>query len=176
MGGRGLKEKKPDGAFTKLARDCRFASELSVLNGDYWEFVVPMRTKSEGNMRENWRAKAARAKKQRDATRWVMLALPSTLHAVRSWLAWDVTFTRIGRGEMDEGDNLNGSFKAIRDELTTQLKLGKWSVPKRKGVVPRFLPDDRSPRISFRYEQNVSRANEYAVRVRVAPRAATDAA
>lgn len=158
---------------SKLARDCRLAiaqactPPISNVRLDAFEFSLPLRTQSEANMREPWRAKAGRHKKQRTAVAWVMRGLRAQVAVAKTWPAWTVKLTRVARAELDPDDNLNGSFKAIRDQLTQELGLGKWSVPKKAGVKPRFLPDDRSKRIKFEYDQDAAYSNSYSVRVRI---------
>ena len=49
---------------------------------------------------------------------------------------WTVSLTRISKGKLDEGDNLNSSFKFVRDAIAEWL-----------GV------DDGSDRYDWRYAQ-----------------------
>lgn len=156
--------------FGRVARACRerIATTAGLRPNDcVFTCVIPVRTQSESNMRENWRAKASRAQTQREATALVLKGLWASVAIVKTWPGWNVTLTRIARAELDEGDNLNGSMKAIRDQLTEQLGIGKWSVPRKAHVKSRFLPDDRDPRLKFEYAQDAARSNEYAVLIEI---------
>lgn len=81
------------------------------------EFLIPIKTVTEGNAKEHWRTKAARAKSQRGAARLFGsaqcgkqdVALPCT-----------VTLVRISPGTLDD-DNLPGSLKHIRDGIADWL-------------------------------------------------------
>jgi hypothetical protein len=75
--------------------------------------TIPLRTRSEANMRGCWRARHARTKRQRmlvadyfAAMRWPRELPPSPV----------VTLTRVAPRMLDD-DNLQGSFKAIRDAV-----------------------------------------------------------
>lgn len=160
------------GAFTKLARLCRMeAKEARALSG-FYAFTVPVRTQSEGNMRELWMPRAARQAKHRTAVEWMMAAVRARAgdgghNPPENWTgSWEVTLTRIARAELDD-DNLRSSMKAIRDQIAQELGVGKMSVPKRASSKPKFLPDDRDPRLEFIYRQDVAHSNQYAVRVRI---------
>lgn len=158
------------GIFTKLAMDCREVVAIAKLSTEpgVLEFLVPVRTRSEANssQREPWIVKAGRIRAQRQATAWVMVGLRSQVAEARTWPGWLIILTRVGRAELDD-DNLRPSMKAIRDQVTQQLGIGKMSVPKKAHVKPRYLPNDRDPRLRFEYLQDVDHANEYAVRVRI---------
>ncbi len=76
--------------------------------------TIPVRTVSAANLREHWRAKAARVKKERTVTRLVCLAGLRPLEG--HGLIDSVTFTRVAPRLLDS-DNLQIGLKAIRDEL-----------------------------------------------------------
>jgi hypothetical protein len=99
-----------------------------------YRFVVPLRTGRGLNDRKHWGAKAKRVEVERSA---IALAFP--WWARRVPLPVDVILTRISPGSrpMDD-DNLAGSMKAVRDEVSRIL-----------GV-----DDGRRELIRFTYEQN----------------------
>lgn len=109
--------------------------------------LLPIRTESEANVRECWQAKHRRAKEQQHTVFLGMYGHHRTLKAHRG--RFYVTLTRIGVRKLD-GDNLQRSFKAIRDQ-----------VAKMCGV------DDGSDRIGFAYQQERGKVKEYAVKVEV---------
>jgi len=148
------------------------------------EFVVPVRLESEANLREHFHAKARRAKEQRAAVTAAVIDAGATVYlqvvkpkkktakpkAVARWglpaptmrlapptLPCAVTMTRIAPRVLDD-DNLARSAKAVRDQLAELLAI-----------------DDRDPRVAWRCEQERGGAHEYAVKVRIEPRASTDA-
>jgi hypothetical protein len=104
--------------------------------------VLPCRVISDPNRRDHWTVKRRRSKHQEDALR-LACARAGWLRVV----VWDwrpptpcvVTFTHVGP-EMD-GDNLQSSFKALRDAVA------RWA-----------LVDDGDPRIVWRYEQRPGQA------------------
>ncbi len=110
-----------------------------------WPMVLP----SVANLREHWATRARRVKAQRQATRMMLnanatryrmtgnVALPLAEPAVR--LA--VRLTRIAPRRLDD-DNLQGAFKAIRDEVAAY-----------------FGVDDADPRIRFEYAQAKGKAS-----------------
>jgi hypothetical protein len=103
--------------------------------------VLPLRAISVLNVREHWSRRARRASEQRAVTR---MALASQ----RAWplhLPVEVTITRIAPRALD-GDNLQGSLKAIRDGIADALGL-----------------DDRHAAIRWSYEQRRGAARQYAV-------------
>lgn len=112
--------------------------------------TVPIRTRSEANQREHWAVKAKRVKSQRTAIGIYWRQIRNTIRAQISGAVdltgLDVTLTRLAPRELDD-DNLSGSFKAIRDQIASELCL-----------------DDRDKRIKFRYDQR--KQPEYGVEVR----------
>jgi len=111
------------------------------------KFLLPIRTVSEANARENWRTRHSRRKRQRID---VELLLRGKLGAVK--LPCVVTLTRVAPRALDKGDNCPGSLKAVRDEVAVIL-----------GV------DDRDPRVEWRYSQRRGKPREYAVEVEIVP-------
>ena len=109
--------------------------------------TLPIRTQTEGNAKEHWRVKAARAKAQRNTT---ALLLRASLRGFRIGDGITVTLIRLapsGPG-LDPHDNLPSSMKHIVDELTDLLG----------------LPNDRDPRVTWRYDQ---RRGPWGVEVRI---------
>lgn len=115
------------------------------------EVQFPMRTLSENEYRSGNRWAHARAtKKQRRDVKLILDSqftrpadrfgdLPNTFR---------VALFRLSVGELDD-DNLRGSLKAVRDEVT------KWL----------GLTDDRSPRIRFGYHQEKCRKGYFGVKI-----------
>lgn len=105
--------------------------------------TVPIRTVSGLNVREHWRARAARVRKERETTAWILAGkkppeLPCT-----------VSLTRVGPSNgLDEGDNLNSAFKGVRDQIA------KWI-----GI------DDRSKLVTWHYAQR--REKKWSVEVEI---------
>lgn len=117
--------------------------------------TLPMRLVSTLNQREHWSKKAKRHREQRSLVAMavrprLMMALP-LLHAART-SGVVVTITRIGKRKLD-GDNLQGSAKAVRDSIADALEI-----------------DDGDDRITWRYEQEIGKA--FAVRISIAKGAA----
>ena len=120
-----------------------------------WEVTceLPMRLPSMANLRLHWATKARTVKAQRSATG---LALRTTGRAfVTAWKHMDANpnlrlhclLTRVGPRALDD-DNLQGAFKAVRDE-----------------VAATFGIDDGSERWRWQYAQE---RGLYAVRIRLA--------
>lgn len=107
-------------------------------------FLIPIRTVSEANAHEHWRARQRRAKAQRLAVHAVVGDL---FYCVK--LPCTVTLTRIAPRALD-GDNLQGALKAVRDEIAAAI-----------GV------DDGDPGYTWRYAQKRGKPREYAVRVEI---------
>lgn len=106
--------------------------------------TIPLRLDSSANLREHWAAKAKRVKYQRQVVAWVLGNRP------RPALPVEVTLTRVAPRALD-GDNLQGAFKAPRDEIA------RW-----------FGVADNHPGIVWRYAQRRDGVGVYAVEVRVA--------
>ena len=98
------------------------------------EVFVPIKTVSEGNMREHWGSRAGRHKKQKIAT-------AAALKPFTVKLPCHVTLIRISARPLDD-DNLQFSFKAIRDAIADVL------IPGLKAGRA-----DNDPRITWAYDQ-----------------------
>lgn len=107
------------------------------------EFEIPIRTRSETNIREHWRARHRRRKEQRN------LAALFT----RQWLdepipgPYRITLIRLAPRKLDS-DNLASSAKAIRDGIADALGI-----------------DDGDEAHRWEYEQ--AQRREYGVGVRI---------
>ena len=108
--------------------------------------VLPIRTVSEANSREHWRAKHARSKSQRGIVKMMLYNHRKSLKGRGEYV---VTLTRIAPRKLD-GDNLQRSFKAIRDQVAEEI--GR---------------DDGSDCYGWHYAQEQGKPKEYAVRVEV---------
>lgn len=103
---------------------------------------IPIKIISEANRREHHMAKYRRVKRQQMIT---MAFCLQNLGYIRKWPGrYKITFTRIigKRGKkFDEGDNLNVSFKAIRDALTRYMRIDdgsdrlEWSYGQERGDI-----------------------------------------
>ena len=94
---------------------------------------INWRLESSANLREHWRARAARARVTREMA-WALCR-------VQPWMEYPaelrVTLKRVAPSAGLDDDNLAAAFKAVRDGIAD--KLG--------------LRSDRDPRVSWRYEQ-----------------------
>jgi hypothetical protein len=79
---------------------------------------LPIKTVSEANKREHWGTVSKRKKAQR---RELNLEWKNAVKGRSVRLPCVVTLTRIAPKLLDEGDNLNSAFKAIRDEIAALL-------------------------------------------------------
>ena len=111
------------------------------------EVLLPIRTRSEANLREHWARRARRAREQRLVARTLVGAKVSNLSGFSCVIT--VTLTRIAPRRLDS-DNLARSFKAVRDGVADALGI-----------------DDGSSRIKWCYAQRKGRPHEYAVLVRI---------
>lgn len=102
---------------------------------------APIRTVSELNDRSRW-GQIRRKKRQRQDIRWILNVSP------KPSLPCAVLMTRIAPRALDQGDNLNSAFKAIRDEIAAWLGI-----------------DDADPLVSWRYSQRRGATREYAVEI-----------
>lgn len=114
------------------------------------EVLLPIRTRSEANLREHWARRARRARDHRLAARLMVRAAgdPADISSLSD--AITVTLTRIAPRKLDS-DNLARSFKAVRDGMADALGI-----------------DDGSSRITWCYAQRKGRPHEYAVLVEIA--------
>jgi hypothetical protein len=120
-------------------------------------FVAGYRLESKANARHHWRTAATVTEGQRDMGQRMGSMLPRALPCT-------VTLTRLGKGTLDEGGNLEHAFKAIRDGIADVL-VGKPTTVMRKGretIVMRG--NDSDPRITWVFKQE---RGDYAIEARV---------
>ena len=108
--------------------------------------TLPVRTQSENNMRDHPMARHRRRKAQRTQVGRIVGVLLK-LEPVAA--PWCVELTRVAPRELD-GDNLQGSLKAVRDAVADAL-----------GV------DDRDRRVRWEYDQQKGAVRQYAIRVTI---------
>jgi len=108
--------------------------------------TLPIRTVSEANSREHWRARHKRSKMQREAARLAMHNYSRNMYLLPKI---PITLVRIGARKLDD-DNLARSFKAIRDGIADAIGI-----------------DDGSEQYIWRYAQEKGKPKEYAVRVEI---------
>lgn len=111
-----------------------------------YEKTLPIHTVSEANIKEHWAAKAARVKSQRETACWAVRSMMPSCK-IPDGLKIRVRLLRIGKRKLD-GDNLQSSFKAIRD-----------------GIADAFGIDDGSDRYEWNYSQET--AKDYFVKISV---------
>jgi hypothetical protein len=112
--------------------------------------TVPIRTRSEANLREHWATKARRVKAQRHATRLCLVADSVEHGGVPPRGRLVIQITRIAPRVLDD-DNLRPALKAVRDEVAAWLG----------------LPDDRDQRVSWEYDQRRGKPGQYAVEIQI---------
>lgn len=78
--------------------------------------VVPLRLVGSQNAREHWRARTRRVKHER----YMATVAVRTMPPVASSAPYVVELTRVGPRKVD-GDNLQGSLKAVRDGVADAL-------------------------------------------------------
>ena len=85
-----------------------------------WRCELDIQTVSEANRHEHWRRRQQRAKHQRQATFYGLLARwgPSQLT-----LPLHITLTRIAPRPIRDTDNLESCFKHVRDGIADYLKI-----------------------------------------------------
>ena len=106
------------------------------------ELIIPIRTVSELNSREHWTAKHKRAKKQKSAVKNKFFLLKiDKVDTVR--------LTRFGKRLLDD-DNLQASFKAIRDQIADCLH-------------PGLAPGQADKFFNWQYAQEI--AKNYSIRI-----------
>lgn len=108
--------------------------------------TLPIRTISEANRsrKEHWGTTTKRKNHQRGAAKLAVYNHGGKLRDCRAIL---VTLTRIAPRKLD-GDNLQRSFKAIRDGIADAIKI-----------------DDGADRYGWHYQQERGKPKEYAVRI-----------
>lgn len=108
--------------------------------------TLPIRTRSESNMREHWAAKHRRAKSQRLT---VALTLRPQVIPLRGFAALNVMLTRVAPRRLDD-DNLRGALKAVRD-----------------GVADALGVNDADERVTWLYAQRSGPPKAYEVHIAV---------
>lgn len=83
------------------------------------EYFIPVKTKSEANMREHWAVKRKRTSKQRKMG-MLLTRNALNLYGFGQRKGLQITLTRIGARKLDS-DNLAGSMKAVRDGIADAL-------------------------------------------------------
>jgi hypothetical protein len=106
---------------------------------------IPLRTASEANMRSHWSAKAKRVASQRAIVTLALGPCPAWLRERPR----HVRLTRIAPRRLD-GDNLQSSFKAVRDAVAAWLGI-----------------DDGDDATAWLYGQERGEPLQYAVTVEV---------
>jgi hypothetical protein len=106
---------------------------------------IPIRTVSETNVREHWRARHSRRKRQR----------ATALYCAQSFLGkpslpCEITLIRIAPRKLDGHDNLRSSLKATADAIADWLGT-----------------KDNDPRVAWLYDQRKGEPRTYGVRVNV---------
>lgn len=121
--------------------------------------TIPLKTVSEANSHEHWRARQKRAKGQRDAAGLFVLGESQRRNGYHSsWILNGgpegtrlhnlvVTITRLSARQLDS-DNLASSQKHVRDGVADALGI-----------------DDRDPRVRWEYAQE--KAKGFAVRIEI---------
>ena len=99
---------------------------------------IPIRAVSVANLREHWATRANRNKKQRNAVSEALKSMPPYFE--KSDAEIEVTFTRHGKRKLDD-DNLSSAFKAMRDEVASQLK----------------RDDNTESKVKWKYKQETSK-------------------
>lgn len=77
--------------------------------------VVPLRTAPGLNVREHFRVRAKRVKKEREAVAWMLK------NQQRPPIPCSVLLTRVAPSRGLDDDNLAGSLKGVRDEIANWL-------------------------------------------------------
>ncbi len=113
-------------------------------------FSMPVKVVSEANLREHWRTRHGRKKKQQEALRkaW-SVALSESCQFVLWQTPCVVRLVRVGPRKLDS-DNLAGSFKHVQDAIAREIGI-----------------DDGDERIKWEYAQAPVGKRAYQVRVEV---------
>jgi hypothetical protein len=80
-------------------------------------FEIPLKAESASNLREHWRARHARVKRQRAATAY---RIPPAMKGLGPFLV--ITLTRRSKRRLDD-DNVRGALKAFRDQVAATLRI-----------------------------------------------------
>ncbi len=110
---------------------------------------IDLRIVSPANQRCHWSDKAKRTRSERIHVHYEWRNMLATRHWVNPKLPCVVTLTRIGPRKFDT-DNLARGFKAVRDQVATELKI-----------------DDGSDLVTWVYEQRKGGRREYKVIIEV---------
>lgn len=105
------------------------------------------------NLREHWRKRAARVKKQRAEAGLRVAFTQAGQVRVAPELPCTVTLVRISARALDD-DNLASAFKAVRDGVADALGI-----------------KDNDPRVSWRYEQRKGGKGVQAIEIRIEAKA-----
>lgn len=121
---------------------------------------LPIRTESEANKCEHWHKRYKRSQKQKDTIRLLLIPeIKDLINTVSKMRVMDVpitlqiTLTRVAPRKLD-GDNLQISFKSIRDFLSDIF------IP---GLAPGRADDDEM--FDWKYSQRKGVPKEYSVDV-----------
>jgi hypothetical protein len=109
--------------------------------------TIPIRLESTLNVREHWSKRAKRAKEHRTVTKLGVRECMGRVGARR--MRFVVALTRIAPRSLD-GDNLQGSLKAVRD-----------------GVADALGVDDGDPLVTWNYSQRKGAPKQYAVEIQI---------
>lgn len=109
---------------------------------------LPLVTRNESNQHQHWRLRAARSKAARAWAAAVVRPVFARCGAPR----WVVLLERVAPRQLDDGDNLSSSLKAVRDGVADALGI-----------------DDRSDAVSWLYTQSKGSPRECAVRIHLFP-------
>lgn len=86
------------------------------------EIDLPIKTVSEGNMREHWGKKSQRAKQQRHLAYAMTMSELAKINPHELVHPIVIKFVRYGKRKLDD-DNLIRSFKSIRDGVCDALEI-----------------------------------------------------
>lgn len=117
-------------------------------------FTIPIRTVSEANRHEHWRARQKRAKLQRAAAALATIGYFSPYRPPDPEQApLTVTITRVSPRALDD-DNLRGALKHVRDGLADALFRTHDS-----GNAKRRWANDNRPCLTWQYAQAKGRTH-----------------
>lgn len=77
--------------------------------------TVPIRTAPGMNVREDWRVRSRRVKKERQTTAWALAGQP------KPSIPCSVRLTRVAPSAGVDDDNLSGALKGVRDQIAEWL-------------------------------------------------------
>jgi hypothetical protein len=109
---------------------------------------IPIRAVSVANLREHWGTRATRNKKQRAAVASALESMPPYFE--KSDAKIEVTFTRYGKRKLDD-DNLSSAFKAMRDEVASQIK----------------RDDNTESNVSWKYKQETAKTYWVEIEIKI---------